>query len=206
MKTQRDTSAREEASRARAPDVLDLLAPCEARFEAELRRLAWQLVDEIIAAERASRAAEIARTLERAFDLAAARPSGTDKPAPSSPDVAHRPVAAPQPPPVLARTTMPHRDDQPDGEDDAPRVEGIVKWFDDVKGFGFIANASGDDVFVHHKNIAGRGFRSLVEGESVRYREHQGPCGRYATSVRRIEGDVTRLSRDGAASGRVDER
>ena len=48
-------------------------------------------------------------------------------------------------------------------------ASGKVKWFDNKKGFGFIAQESGTDVFVHHTSIVGSGFKTLVEGESVSF-------------------------------------
>jgi CspA family cold shock protein len=64
---------------------------------------------------------------------------------------------------------------------------GKVKWFNDQKGFGFIAaNADGKDVFVHHSVIEGEGFRTLTENESVEYEFESGPKGMKATKVRRI--------------------
>ncbi|HEV7299946.1 MAG TPA: cold-shock protein [Tepidisphaeraceae bacterium] len=64
---------------------------------------------------------------------------------------------------------------------------GKVKWFNDQKGFGFIAaNEDGKDVFVHHSVIEGEGFRTLTENESVEYEFESGPKGMKATKVRRI--------------------
>jgi CspA family cold shock protein len=64
---------------------------------------------------------------------------------------------------------------------------GIVKWFDAKKGFGFIVNAEGKDVFVHFSVIDGDGFRSLRDGESVEYEEHSGEKGLLAKGVKRLE-------------------
>ncbi len=63
-------------------------------------------------------------------------------------------------------------------------AEGTVKWFNDAKGFGFITPADGSkDVFVHHTAIAGEGFKSLQEGDRVRYEVTQGPKGPQAENV-----------------------
>ncbi len=63
---------------------------------------------------------------------------------------------------------------------------GKVKWFNDQKGFGFIADNSGKDVFVHHSVIEGDGFRTLTEGETVEYEFEDGPKGMKATKVKRL--------------------
>ena len=64
---------------------------------------------------------------------------------------------------------------------------GKVKWFNDQKGFGFIApEQGGRDVFVHHTVIEGQGFRTLQDGETVEYEAEDGPKGLKATRVRRI--------------------
>ena len=65
----------------------------------------------------------------------------------------------------------------------AERVTGTVKWFNDAKGFGFIEQASGGDVFVHHSAISGEGFRSLAEGAQVEFTVVQGQKGPAAESV-----------------------
>jgi CspA family cold shock protein len=61
-----------------------------------------------------------------------------------------------------------------------------VKWFNDAKGFGFIAQEGGPDVFVHHTAIVSEGFRSLTEGEKVEFDVQQGPKGLQAANVRRV--------------------
>jgi CspA family cold shock protein len=63
---------------------------------------------------------------------------------------------------------------------------GTVKWFDSKKGFGFLLNAEGKDVFVHFSTIEGDGFRSLKDGETVEYEQEQGPKGLLAKNVRRV--------------------
>ncbi len=61
---------------------------------------------------------------------------------------------------------------------------GTVKWFNDTKGFGFITPDEGsNDLFVHHSNIAGSGFKSLSEGARVQYDTEDGPKGPKATNV-----------------------
>ncbi len=61
---------------------------------------------------------------------------------------------------------------------------GTVKWFDDAKGYGFITPEDGTkDVFVHHSAIAGTGFKSLSEGQQVRFEVQQGPKGPAAVNV-----------------------
>ncbi len=63
---------------------------------------------------------------------------------------------------------------------------GKVKWFNDQKGFGFIATETGKDVFVHHSVIEGDGFKTLEDGESVEYEAETGPKGMKAIKVRRL--------------------
>ena len=63
---------------------------------------------------------------------------------------------------------------------------GKVKWFNDNKGFGFIEQASGEDVFVHFSVIEGEGFKSLDEGQDVEFEMVQGPKGWQATRVAKI--------------------
>jgi CspA family cold shock protein len=63
---------------------------------------------------------------------------------------------------------------------------GTVKWFDSKKGFGFLVNDEGKDVFVHFTQIQGDGFRSLKDGEQVEYEQAQGDKGLLARAVRRL--------------------
>jgi len=63
-------------------------------------------------------------------------------------------------------------------------AKGTVKWFSEQKGFGFIVpEDGGDDLFVHHSNIAGDGFKTLQEGQAVEYVAGQGKKGPEATDV-----------------------
>jgi CspA family cold shock protein len=63
---------------------------------------------------------------------------------------------------------------------------GTVKWFNDSKGFGFIKQADGQDVFCHQSAIQANGFRSLTEGQTVEFEVTRGPKGLQASNVRVI--------------------
>lgn len=62
-------------------------------------------------------------------------------------------------------------------------AKGTVKWFNDSKGFGFIENEEGGDVFVHHSGVAGNGFKSLSEGQKVSFDVVDGDKGPKAENV-----------------------
>jgi CspA family cold shock protein len=65
-------------------------------------------------------------------------------------------------------------------------VKGTVKWFNDSKGFGFLEQEDGSDVFVHFSAIGGNGFKSLSEGDAVEFEVVKGPKGLQAANVARV--------------------
>ena len=65
--------------------------------------------------------------------------------------------------------------------------QGKVKWFNEQKGFGFIEQEDGSDVFVHYSSIAGDGFKTLAEGDDVEFELTDGPKGPKAENVTRVE-------------------
>jgi CspA family cold shock protein len=65
-------------------------------------------------------------------------------------------------------------------------AQGTVKWFNQEKGFGFIAREGGADLFVHYSAIDGDGYRALEENQVVEFEEGQGPKGPQATRVRAV--------------------
>jgi CspA family cold shock protein len=62
-------------------------------------------------------------------------------------------------------------------------TKGTVKWFNESKGFGFIAREDGDDIFVHHTSISGTGFKTLSEGQTVEFDVEKTPKGPRAVNV-----------------------
>ncbi len=65
-------------------------------------------------------------------------------------------------------------------------ARGTVKWFNNQKGYGFISPESGSDVFVHHSEIQGDGYKSLDEGQTVEFEIAQGPKGEQAKNVVKV--------------------
>ena len=66
-------------------------------------------------------------------------------------------------------------------------VKGTVKWFNEEKGFGFIAQEGGEDVFVHYSAIKASGFRKLEEGDQVEFNVTRSPKGWQASDVQKIQ-------------------
>ena len=67
------------------------------------------------------------------------------------------------------------------------REQGIVKWFNDSKGFGFIQREGGEDIFVHFRAIQGDGYRSLKDGEKVEFSVAEGEKGLQAEEVKKVK-------------------
>ena len=74
------------------------------------------------------------------------------------------------------------------GAEEAQRkmIEGTVKWFNESKGFGFLSREGGPDVFVHHTEIKADGFRTLNEGDRVRFEVVDSPKGPRAANVSKV--------------------
>jgi CspA family cold shock protein len=80
-----------------------------------------------------------------------------------------------------------HQAEDPEGLSGVTKMaQGTVKWFNDAKGFGFIEQDNGPDVFVHFSEIQGDGFKSLAEGDKVSFDVTQGQKGPQSANVRRV--------------------
>lgn len=85
-----------------------------------------------------------------------------------------------------------------DGEHALEGMEGVVKWFDQRKGFGFIIGPEGQDIFTHYSVIEGQGYRVLADGTTVKYDAVKTDKGWKATKVVRVEfPEVTIVARQG---------
>jgi CspA family cold shock protein len=73
-------------------------------------------------------------------------------------------------------------------------MKGVVKWFNDAKGFGFIEHTSGKDVFVHYSVIESEGFKTLKDGEEVLYEIEEGPKGLHAVKVQKTSVPETEMT------------
>lgn len=80
-------------------------------------------------------------------------------------------------------------------------MQGTVKWFSTEKGYGFIERDDGDDVFVHHSDIQGTGFKDLDEGEKVEFDLVEGPKGPKAENVVRTNKSDSGSASSGGGSG-----
>lgn len=81
-------------------------------------------------------------------------------------------------------------------------AEGVVKWFDSRKGYGFVVGPENQDIFVHYSAIEGDGFRALKDGSKVRYDAELGSTGWKASRVRRVDPEVIVVPRPHSRSPR----
>ena len=79
-----------------------------------------------------------------------------------------------------------HRGASLNSEVNGSMAQGTVKWFNDAKGYGFITQEGGEDVFVHYSAIQAQGFKSLAEGDKVEFEVTRGPKGLQAANVRKV--------------------
>src|SRR3989454_2009971 len=79
-----------------------------------------------------------------------------------------------------------HRGGMPQRKRSVDMAQGSVKWFNDAKGYGFISQENGEDVFVHFSAVQAQGFKSLAEGDKVEFEVTKGPKGLQAANVRKV--------------------
>jgi CspA family cold shock protein len=87
---------------------------------------------------------------------------------------------------VAATRSSGNQDGSSDPNKELHVARGTVKWFNEAKGFGFISQENGEDVFVHFSAIQGEGFKTLAEGETLEFDVNRGPKGLNAANVRRV--------------------
>jgi CspA family cold shock protein len=87
---------------------------------------------------------------------------------------------------IVKATNCTTQNDSKQESEDKKMAQGTVKWFNDAKGFGFIQQDNGPDVFVHFSAIQGDGFKSLAEGDRVSFDVTQGQKGPQSSNVRKI--------------------
>lgn len=85
------------------------------------------------------------------------------------------------------------------------RKKGTVKWFNDQKGYGFILQENGADVFVHYSAVVSEGFRTLAEGQLVEYTLEEGPKGPAAVNVHKLPMAEAEETGDSAESEAAEE-
>ena len=85
-------------------------------------------------------------------------------------------------------------------------LKGVVKWFNDAKGFGFIEHESGKDVFVHYSVIESEGFKTLKDGEEVLYEIKDGPKGLHAVKVQKALTDEEAAEQSAANGTALDAK
>ena len=93
----------------------------------------------------------------------------------------------------------------PASDSGAVRIRGTVKWFNPRRGYGFINDAAGHDIFVHYSAILDEGFRTLHDGDEVEFCQTQGEKGRYAADVQIVSSRVTRNENQPPALPKVNE-
>lgn len=97
------------------------------------------------------------------------------------------------------------RDDLRGGDVRGTVLRGVVKWFNDAKGFGFIEHETGKDVFVHYSVIESDGFKTLKDGEQVEYELKEGSKGLHAARVARVNAPIKEKKAEKTGESLVDQ-